>query len=369
MAEQDPAPGPEGAAERVTGIVTDPDSPIHVGDALARTVRDWLEDQTGDAWRVEVRGDASAAGAAGSSELLETVSDLRRDAGWEYVIAVTDLPLLLQDRPAVAEWNVARAAAVVSLPALGILIHARLRRATLQVLRELTAETEAPEEAPAAERPGMAVQRHASDDGATRRYSLPRVLGWGILVLGMVRASAPWRLMLGLSKALAAALATSAFGLSSTTVWMIGDLVPPWRKVVIAVVSILLLVGWLILSHRLWEDPFRRQQGHRRLGVLYNTSMVVTLLLGVVILYAALMAVNVLVVWLVVPDPLIETTLGHADTVASTFGMAWAFTTMGVLAGALGSSLESDEAVRQAAYGRRESHRLETLRSGRAAGR
>ncbi|MGV9769633.1 hypothetical protein ACWDR7_09200 [Microbacterium sp. NPDC003461] len=86
-------------------------------------------------------------------------------------------------------------------------------------------------------------------------------------------------------------------------------------------------------------------------------------MLGVLILYATLLLDNTLLVWIVVPDELIESELGHADTLASTLAMAWAFTTMGMLAGALGSSLESDEAMRQAAYGRRESHRLQTLES------
>jgi hypothetical protein len=43
------------------------------------------------------------------------------------------------------------------------------------------------------------------------------------LLLGMVRANHPWRLIIGLSKALVAALGVGAFGITSPAIWRVGD--------------------------------------------------------------------------------------------------------------------------------------------------
>jgi hypothetical protein len=118
--------------------------------------------------------------------------------------------------------------------------------------------------------------------------------GRGLLVAGMVRANRPWRLMLGLSSALAAALATSAFGLTQDTIWLLADALGPWRLSLVALGSIATLVVWLIADHELWE---RRNGYAARLGHpigLYNAATVITVLLGVVSLYVALLVLNFL---------------------------------------------------------------------------
>jgi len=79
--------------------------------------------------------------------------------------------------------------------------------------------------------------------------------------------------------------------------------------------------------------------------------------IGVGIMYGGLFAVNLGVATFLVTPGLLETELSHPATWTTYLSLAWGFTTMGVVAGALGSSLESDQAVRQAAYGYREEQR------------
>jgi hypothetical protein len=90
---------------------------------------------------------------------------------------------------------------------------------------------------------------------------------------------------------------------------------------------------------------------------LYNTSTIVTLTIGVGCLYGGLFVINLAVASFLVPTALLSSTLSSPATFDTYVALAWGFTTMGVVAGALGSSLESDQAVRQAAYGYRESQR------------
>lgn len=84
------------------------------------------------------------------------------------------------------------------------------------------------------------------------RFVASTIRGRLRLVAGMVRANRPWRLMLGLSSALAAALATSAFGLTQNTIWQLADALDLWRLALAALGSIASPVVWLIADHELW---------------------------------------------------------------------------------------------------------------------
>jgi hypothetical protein len=163
--------------------------------------------------------------------------------------------------------------------------------------------------------------------------------------------------MLGLSSALAAALATSAFGLIQNTIWQLADVLGPWRLSLAALGSIASLVVWLIADHELWE---RRTGPAARLGQpigLYNAATVITLVLGVASLYGALLVLNFLASEVFVVDGVPGDTLGHPAGVREHLLLAWATTSAAVVGGALGAGLESDEAVRRAAYGHREADR------------
>jgi hypothetical protein len=193
--------------------------------------------------------------------------------------------------------------------------------------------------------------------GSTVRGRVP-------LVAGMIRANRPWRLMLGLSSSLAAALATSAFGLTQDTVWQLADALSPWRLAVAALGSVAALVVWLIADHELWE---RRTGPAARSGHpvgLYNAATVITVALGVVCLFGALLVLNFLAAEVFIVDEVLRDTLRLPVDVRDHALLAWITTSAAVVGGALGSGLESDEAVRKAAYGNREAERRAQLDDG-----
>ena len=98
------------------------------------------------------------------------------------------------------------------------------------------------------------------------------------------------------------------------------------------------------------------REGIRR--SVFAGFLLLTLAIGVGCLYVALFAINFIVAYFLVPSSLLASSVqSSAITIGTYATLAWGFTTMGVVAGALGSSLESDQAVRQAAYGYRESQR------------
>ncbi len=71
----------------------------------------------------------------------------------------------------------------------------------------------------------------------------------------MVRANQPWRLFLSLSRSLVGVFATAAYGLINNTAWQLGAALGGLRQILLAIVSVVVLVAWLIVDHELWERP------------------------------------------------------------------------------------------------------------------
>ncbi|RCW46037.1 hypothetical protein DFQ14_102339 [Halopolyspora algeriensis] len=347
------------------GLICDPDFPTRIAKNLAEVLPDKLQHRGEDpaSWSVEVVSDPLAAGRTSSEEILAATRDQLRHHGWDYAVCLTDLPLRRHKHPVLADIDTDHRVGAVSLPALGGLQpHRRARQMVLQALDDVGATTRQPPGGSQHELRSKLteilapVRRYTPQhDRIDIRYTATAGRGRVRLLTGMVRSNSPWQLVLGLSSALAAALATSAFGLTSSTVWQIGDLLGPWRKLVVTFGVIALMTTWLVLSHNLWEQ--RHRIGDREQRFLYNASTVLTLGIGVGCLYAALFLINLTATVFLIDAALLQSKLGHPTGFGSYLVLAWGATSMGVAAGALGSGLESDSAVRQAAYGYREEQR------------
>jgi hypothetical protein len=88
--------------------------------------------------------------------------------------------------------------------------------------------------------------------------------------------------------------------------------------------------------------------------VLFNAVTTLTIVIGVLTLYVALLAFSVVGSFSLVPPGAFQDQIGHSTT-ADYLRLAWLATSLATLAGALGSLVESDLAVREAAYGYRPS--------------
>jgi hypothetical protein len=167
----------------------------------------------------------------------------------------------------------------------------------------------------------------------------------------MIRANRPWRLIVRLSRALAAAAVAVALALVTSDLWKLSDALDWIRLLALMVLSVGATVLWLIVSHRLWEPP--RGRASREQTVLFNLATTLTLLLGAAFLYAALFAMTLLGAALVIDSGVMAQALGHDAGIGDYAALAWMASSLGTLAGGLGAGLESDEAVREAAYGYR----------------
>ncbi len=196
---------------------------------------------------------------------------------------------------------------------------------------------------------------------AEHRVPLPRLGGRWRLLLGMVLANRPWLLVPGLKSALVAALATGAIATINSTVWLLADSMSWWRLLIATIASVTLVVAWIVIDGELWDRPDDDSAEARERSRLYNTSTLVTLTAGVLICYLALYVVNL--AWaLFVLDPAVmggylQASLGYGDL----FVLAWFVASAATVGGGLGTGLESDEAIRAAAYSKREEERRNRL--------
>jgi hypothetical protein len=319
------------------GLVADPAAPAEV----ARRLTDLRPPDGTDAWDITVLTEPFTTGSEDVATAMERLQEHGRRCDWDLVVGLTELPLHDDDGGhLLVEADPEQRAAVLSLPALGGLrVHARARHA----VRTLLAGMDDP-----------------GDDGEVR-VTLPRVRGRWRLLLGMVLANRPWLLVPGLKSALVAALATGAVATINSTVWLLAGSLSWWRLVVASVVSMALVVGWIVVDGELWDHPDDDSPQARHRSRLYNASTLVTLTLGVGICYLALYVVNVL--WaLFVLDPqlmggYLHASIGYGDL----FVLAWFVASAATVGGGLGTGLESDEAIRAAAYSKREEERRDRL--------
>jgi hypothetical protein len=321
------------------GLVADPASPTQIARRLEDL--DPTAGLNGRGWDIEVVSEPFTTGSEDVDTALARLVDQAREHDWDLVVGLTELPLHDDEgRYLLVETDPERRTAVLSLPALGGL---RRRARARQALHALV--------------DGMADP--ASHD--EHRVPLPRVGGRWRLLLGMVLANRPWLLVPGLKSALVAALATGAVATMNSTVWLLAGSLSWWRLVVATVASIALVVGWLVVDGELWDRPDDDSAGAQQRSRLYNASTLVTLTTGVLICYLALYVVNLLWALFILDPAVMGSTLHASRGYGDLFVLTWFVASAATVGGGLGTGLESDEAIRAAAYSKREEERRNRL--------
>ncbi|MEO3797790.1 hypothetical protein ABGB14_46985 [Nonomuraea sp. B10E15] len=173
------------------------------------------------------------------------------------------------------------------------------------------------------------------------------------LLAGMVRANQPWKLVIGLSRALVAALGTGALVLTSPGIWRIADGMGAGRLTLLTVGSLLAIGFTLVLVHRLWENGPDGSRGKevREQVMLFNMATVITVTIGILTLYLAQFLIVLLAGLALITPDVLESELKHPVGPADYMLLSWLAASMAVVGGALGAALENEDVVRAAAYG------------------
>ena len=311
-------------------------------------------------WKTELAVDRLVAPPADTTEILDAARRKLLDENWDLAIVVTDLPLRVGRRPISRQVSPTHGIAVVSLPALGALHLAhRLRRTLVELVGELVGDGRGQWNGDGAlarlkRRWGRGVLQElaaetADRPGPQRVLFVPEVLASHLrLLLGMVRANRPWRLAARLYRALFAAVVAGAYGLVTSDIWRISATAGSTRLAFASIISVSFTSGAVIVAHGLWERAPARHL--RDQVVLFNFATAATVLIGIATLYAALFLMILAVAGLLLSPDALGSGLGHVVGTGDYATLAWFTASLATVGGALGAALESDTAVREAAY-------------------
>lgn len=276
--------GDESHARSMTiGLLAPPQMPNAVVGTLADELPEALSGRASVrvAWQVEIVRDSRVPDVEGGNETIDDLSEWRRSRDWDLAVCLTDLPTLSDKRPVVAEVSSDRDAVLVSLPALGATRRIRRGREAIVFLADelladdaLVERRDGPRHDGHARRLAPVGELTRSPDGDRLQLLAPKRSGSLRLLAGMVRANRPFRVVLDLSYALAAALGIAAFTLVTESVWKMSAALGAVRLSVPMIISVVAMVVWLTVVHGLWHRP--SQTRHARRAKLFNATTLIT---------------------------------------------------------------------------------------------
>ncbi|MBG0741551.1 hypothetical protein IV500_19505 [Paeniglutamicibacter antarcticus] len=344
---------------RTVGLMADPGLPSALAYRVQGTLPGLLASalDSGVEWTVEVDDQSLPLDANGEVELNMHAGSVRDRTGWDYLVYLTDLPKYSNGRPMLSSTNVGYRSAMIALPALGVLRLSRARRTLLQTIGVLHEADDARSlgqgRISQATASISAEQTLISDHVDENSYeTLKGIRGRLQLLAGMVRGNRPWRIVPGLSGAMAAAIATGAFGIFYTSIWSMADYLSPARLALISLLSVTIMTVWLITHNSLWERPVGNKKIER--GLSYNLATSLTISIAVTFMYLGLFVVIFLGGLIVIDDQFLSLQLKHPAGIRDYLNLAWLSASLGTIAGALGSSLDDEDSVRKATFSSRE---------------
>ncbi|MET7755893.1 hypothetical protein ABZT27_14425 [Streptomyces sp. NPDC005389] len=361
-------------------LLADPDAPTDIARRMARILPARLAEKAGQGrlFDVEVVSEPFTSGTEDPPTLMRRIMDRGSRENWDVVVALTDLPLHSGGRRIVVDLSHEHGLALLSLPSLGGLrLQTRALRAVEEAVLGLAGPHATGTEGPARSQPfpGPFAARLTpvhpgpigEEETADLRYVVSGPRGYLRVLVGMVRANRPWRLVPGLSKALAAALATGAVATVNSTTWSLAEALSAPRLVIAMAGSIALMIGWLIVDGELWHRSTEGSPEARQRTRLYNASTVMTVGIGVFICYGGLIVINLTWALFILTDRVFASMTRTPLDATEYVTLSWFVASVATVGGALGSGLESDEAIRAAAYSKREEERRHLLRGDQPA--
>ena len=309
-------------------------------------------------WRIVVRRE-EFAGPGMDVDLTQLVRGVMLEEGWDLGVCLTARPLKVGRRPVTAEASACLGIGIVSIPALGVLALPRrvldaVRLAIEAILRTRDARTLAEERHHQMKRIeelgklSTAVGQPFESERGTIAFATAAAAGHLRLLLGTIRGNRPWALIVGLSRSLVAAVATSVFGLTSPVIWRIAAAMKFPRMGLLSAGALFSIGFTLVLSHNLWEHC---PTAHARTRVvLINLATFSTVGLGILTSYVALLMFNLLMCLSLVPRSVLQIEMHRPAESIDYLRIAWLISSLATFGGALGAVLEANDDVRAATF-------------------
>ncbi|SDB94208.1 hypothetical protein SAMN05421734_10342 [Pelagirhabdus alkalitolerans] len=357
------------------GFICAPELPEYMTNRLIDELATYCEEQVDSDynWKLDLITDPLTGAAETADEIIDEANHISNKQNWDYTICVTDLPLFDNDDVVLADVNIKKGIAQLSIPALGA---PPMQKRTKQLIQKLIHELHEQEnkhkevKKTATHRykrkfnlsPIRRIEKTLSNDLSIIRYLvIPKINGRLRTLLGMTYANRPWAVIASFKPIIAVAFATGAYSLIFPTLWELSLSYNLFRLIGMTFASIASMVIWMIVSHQLWEK--RTQKGGKRFKRLYNATTLSTLSIAVIAYYLVLFVIFSTAIILFVPPDLFEslTDVDKEIDFAAFLRLSWLATSVATLAGSVGASSESDELVRNIAYGYRQNRRYQEI--------
>ena len=319
-------------------------------------------------FKFELEVSPLASSAEYINETIHRMAKIKKKNDWDYVIGITDLPSLSENRVVVSEFDSQKSVSLISLPALGFFsVKRKLRRMVTHHLEYLYKYNEDSMSFSSRELSSptvMNISRETpiEDNESTNRYIIKSyIIGWLKIILGMTYINEPWSIVTNFKTLVSLAFATGTYVAIFSTPWELSIDYQPWRLILLMIFAVIGMVFWLIYAHKLWGKSSTKTAVHYRW--LYNLTTFMTLLFVTIANYVILFILLTISVTMFVPPEIFNdwTQADEDFTVMNYINLIWFTTSLGILAGALGSTAESEEKIRSVTYSYRQLYRYQEL--------
>ena len=182
------------------------------------------------------------------------------------------------------------------------------------------------------------------DESSKERYiNTLFIMSWIQLVAGLTRANQPWKNIFNFKKIISVAFATGTYISIFSMPWELSVIYSPFRLILLMVIAIVGMAGWLFYAHQLLERKTAKSQ--RVYRYIYNSTTLVTLSMITLINYFILYILLAISITLFVPVDLFNswTSAKAQFTFTNYLRLIWFVASLGLLAGAMGSTVENEE--------------------------
>ncbi|MCC3672196.1 5,10-methylene-tetrahydrofolate dehydrogenase [Staphylococcus epidermidis] len=328
-------------------------------------------------WIFDLVTDPLTGFAESVDEIFEKVADYHDKRQWDYVIAITDLPMFADKQVMALDINMENGAAIFSYPAFGWRpVKKRFKHVIYNIIQELNEaeqesrnydnnnqiENSVKKQFPLSKIDKETIYMKETDSYHLRYLSSSRSRGMFRLVSGMTFANNPLNMMASLSNIVAIAFTTGAFGLVFTTMWQMAYNFSMWRLFGISIIAIIGMLIWIMMSHDLWEPV--NKSNHKRITWLYNLTTIMTLIFAIIIYYIILYLLFIIAEIVLLPSGFLGQQVGLKGPAGIDLYLSipWFAASISTVAGAIGAGLLNDELIKESTYGYRQRVRYEEQR-------
>ncbi|MCI2934608.1 5,10-methylene-tetrahydrofolate dehydrogenase [Staphylococcus haemolyticus] len=342
------------------GLVPSPGVAHKLVDNAIPKIQQHLHERISDVdkWHFESKVDLLIGSAEDVHESIDKAAELKEEYDWDFVICITDLPSISGNKVVISDFNSEKQVSMLSLPALGwINLERKLVKSMTALIEQLYHNNtkERPKVHPLI-KPKAVDPRE--DESSKRRYiNRYFILGWLQLILGLTRANEPWKNLFNFKKIISVAFATGTYVSIFSMPWELSVQYSTLRFIVLMIISILGMAGWLLYAHQLFEEKTAKSQ--RVYRYVYNATTLLTLVIITLMNYVVLYVLLSISISLFVPVGLFNSwTSANPDfTFINYLKLLWFVSSLGLLAGAMGSTVENEEKIRRITYSYRQYHR------------